>query len=74
MMNLLFYIALTFKNVSSQEMMDVRVELSNARQSSTMVSDFYPDVGIASNPITNEVDESNPDDWLSVQPFSCMRT
>jgi|TARA_B110000285_G_C15024167_1_gene563244 hypothetical protein len=65
MINLL-KIALTLKTGLSQIMIDAPVELSNARQSSTMVSDFYPKAAFASNPITNAADESNPVDWLSV--------
>jgi hypothetical protein len=73
MINLL-KIALTLKTGLSQMMIDAPVELSVARQSSTMVSEFYPKAALASNPITNKADLSNPVDWLSVEPYACSRT
>lgn len=53
---------------------DVPIDLYEARQSSTFVSDNYPKAAFPSNPITNEADESNPVDWLSVEPYACSRT
>ena len=54
----LAHIGILLKNICAQMTVDVPIELSWARQSSTMVSDYYPKAALAANPITNEVDIS----------------
>ena len=70
----LAHIGILLKKICAQMTVDVPIELSWARQSSTMVSDYYPKAALAANPITNEVDMSIQQDWLSVQPYACSRT